>query len=111
VESLVDEANDLRERGHGTLVYGVLLDTLRDMGLCEVLASPGCPNEASERFHAKMGFIKKRPFPLIGDKLGKWHDIVYYSYYPREHVDGVTPAEPIPFHELDTSKDVTEVPD
>jgi phosphinothricin acetyltransferase len=93
------------------VIYNVLLDALRDMGMYEVWASLGCPNEASERFHAKMGFVKKGLFPLIGYKLGEWHDVVYYSYCLREHVCGVTPVEPIPFHELDASKYVTKAPE
>jgi phosphinothricin acetyltransferase len=109
VESSIYVDGNLRGRGYGTVIYKVLLDTLRDMGVYEVWASLGCPNEASERFHVKMGFVKKGFFPLIGYKLGEWHDVVYYSYCLRDHVEGVTPAEPIPFHELDASKYVAKV--
>jgi phosphinothricin acetyltransferase len=105
-ESSIYVAATRRHAGLGTLLYGVLLRALRDQGMLEVYAILG-PNEASERFHERLGFTKRAWFPAMGFKLGDWHHVVYYSRVLRERDGNEQPPEPVPFASLDPSAYVT----
>lgn len=72
---------DCRRRKPGVAreLYGVLLGDLAAMGYNKAIAILGCPNEASERFHQKMGFVQTGHFKNMGYKFGQWHDTKYYE--------------------------------
>lgn len=86
---------DKHRSGYARMLYEKLLPTLKKQGFCEVVAVLGCPNEPSERFHERMGFVLTAEFPKSGYKLGRWYDVKYYSLQlnPRSE----QPAEPIPY--------------
>jgi len=67
------------QKGIGSMLYGKLLPALKQQGFVKAYAVLGCPNEGSEIFHEKMGFVLEATLPNIGYKLGAWHDIKYYA--------------------------------
>lgn len=77
-ETSIYVKNGSAQKGVGTLLYQKLLPALKRQGYAKALASLGCPNEGSERFHQKMGFSLIATLPGVGYKLGGWHDIKYY---------------------------------
>jgi phosphinothricin acetyltransferase len=78
-------------RGIGRALYEVLLPILKRQGFTKALAIIGCPNEASEVFHQKMGFSLLSTFSDMGYKLGQWHDIKTYELVLNEAVVGMEP--------------------
>jgi L-amino acid N-acyltransferase YncA len=72
--------NDCNQKGAGQLLYEKLLSALKELGFIKAYAVLGCPNEASEVFHEKMGFTFVACLPNVGYKHGSWHDIKYYEF-------------------------------
>jgi len=72
--------HDTLQRGIGTALYNELLPALKMQGFTKVFAGIGCPNNASERFHEKMGFKLLATFPDMGYKQDSWHNVKYYVY-------------------------------
>lgn len=85
VETTIYIKRDTVHKGTGTRLYNALLSALTSLGYTKAYAVLGLPNEASARFHEKMGFRFVAEFPDMGYKLGAWHGI---SYYVRD----LTPA-------------------
>ncbi|MDY3250608.1 MAG: N-acetyltransferase family protein [Candidatus Choladocola sp.] len=65
--------------GTGTLLYQRLLELLKRQNVKNVYACITSPNEASERFHEKMGFRFVGVFPETGYKFGKWYGVSWYE--------------------------------
>ncbi len=87
-----------RGRGVGHALYKELLPALADMGFCKAYAVLGCPNEASERFHLREGFVREGELKDIGFKLGGWHDVLYLAKTLR--APSVAPTPPRPYTAL-----------
>lgn len=79
VESTVYTGADVSGRGVGTLLYGALLDELRQRGVHMVIGGIAQPNERSVALHEKMGFRKVAHFSEVGRKLGRWVDVGYWE--------------------------------
>lgn len=77
-ETSIYTKSDHAQKGVGAMLYHKLILALKKQGFTKAYAVIGCPNEASERFHQKMGFSFVAVLPDIGYKLGAWHDIKYY---------------------------------
>jgi len=73
-ESTVYIKQDLRRGGIGTELYQAVLEDLKKSGFHTVIAILGCPNEASKRFHEKLGFREAGYFREVGYKLDRWLD-------------------------------------
>ena len=72
VESTIYCAPDACSAGVGKALYGALLELLRMQGYWNVYALLADPNPASERFHAKFGFVCVGRQPHTGYKFGRW---------------------------------------
>jgi phosphinothricin acetyltransferase len=96
-ETTIYVKKDTLHKGAGTLLYNKLLDALTFLGYTKAVAVLGLPNEASARFHEKMGFRFVAEFHDMGYKLDAWHGI---SYYVRDlNPSGENMSEPECFDE------------
>lgn len=75
--------NDTKQRGVGTLLYEQMFDELEDTNVHAIIAGIALPNDASVRFHEKLGFEKVAHFREIGYKLGRWIDVGYWEMMNR----------------------------
>lgn len=64
-------------RGAGSLLMRRLIEACREMKTCRnLIACITEENAESIKFHAKMGFEKVSHFKKVGNKLGRWLDVV-----------------------------------
>jgi len=66
-------------RGLGRLLYGALLDELRQRDVHMVIGGIALPNENSVALHEKLGFRKVAHFSEVGMKFGRWTDVGYWE--------------------------------
>ncbi len=98
-------AFDTHARRVGTRLYERLVPTMRAQGYVTLLAGITPGNPASERLHARFGFVRCGTYHRAGWKLGAWHDVGYWELHlapeneppraiqPVRHVwDGTTSA-------------------
>lgn len=71
--------NAAKQKGIGTQLYTQLFDDLQDTDTHAVVAGISLPNDASVRFHERLGFEKVAHFKEVGYKLGRWIDIGYWE--------------------------------
>ncbi|MBI2896756.1 MAG: N-acetyltransferase [Deltaproteobacteria bacterium] len=91
---------DPEHRGHGvgTALYGALIPLLRAQGYMTLLAGITDGHTASERLHARMGFVRCGTFHRIGYKLDRWLHVGYWEMHlqPPDHVPGrLRPVEEV----------------
>lgn len=79
VESTVYLAEGHGQRGLGSLLYGELLDQLRNRGMHTALAGIALPNAASVALHEKLGFEKVAHLNEVGRKFDRWIDVGYWQ--------------------------------
>jgi phosphinothricin acetyltransferase len=72
-------APEFRGLGIARALYERLLDVLVARGYCTAYAGIALPNEASVRFHQKMGFTAVGVFRRAGRKFGAWHDVSWWQ--------------------------------
>ncbi|MEL6428934.1 MAG: N-acetyltransferase family protein, partial [Planctomycetota bacterium] len=75
VETSAYVAPDARRRGVARALYAALFELLALQGFVRAHAGIAQPNEASERFHAALGFERVGVYPSVGHKRGAWHDV------------------------------------
>ena len=66
-------------KGIGRVLYGQLIDRLREAGFHVAIGVIGLPNPASERLHEQMGFRNAGVFKEVGKKFGKWADVASWE--------------------------------
>lgn len=71
--------NEAKGKGIGTQLYKRLFEELRETDIHAIVAAISLPNEASVRFHERMGFSKVAHFREVGYKLGRWVDVGYWE--------------------------------
>ncbi len=71
--------NDSKQRGVGSRLYAELFGKLEDTDIHALIAGISLPNEASVKFHEKLGFEKVAHFREVGYKLGRWIDVGYWE--------------------------------
>lgn len=82
----------------GRALYTALFEILVLQRYVTAYAGITLPNDASVAFHEAMGFEKIGTYPKIGYKLGRWHDVAWYS---RPLVESpAKPEDPIPLQAL-----------
>ncbi|REJ79176.1 MAG: N-acetyltransferase [Acidobacteria bacterium] len=74
--------NDAKQKGIGTRLYDRLFDELAETLTHAYIAGIALPNDASIRFHEKLGFKKVAHFEEVGYKLGRWIDVGYWELLP-----------------------------
>lgn len=63
-------------RGAGRVLIEALADHARSLGKHVLIAAVDGENEASIRFHERLGFTKVARIPEVGAKFGRWLDLV-----------------------------------
>jgi L-amino acid N-acyltransferase YncA len=83
-------APEAKRRGIGTQLYRALVKVCQALGYYRAFAGITLPNEASVRLHEKVGFRPIGVYRRVGFKLGKWHDVGWWSLdlLPEEDAPG-----------------------
>ena len=76
--------NAAKKKGIGSLLYLQLFDELRESDVHAIIAGISLPNDASIRFHERLGFKKVAHFREVGYKLGRWIDVGYWELIQRQ---------------------------
>jgi phosphinothricin acetyltransferase len=76
VENTVHVREDRWGSGVGRDLMGALIDEGRKSGKHAMVAAIDAANEASIRFHERLGFVEVAHMPEIGAKFGRWLDLV-----------------------------------
>lgn len=92
VEMTVYLKHDLTKCGLGRLIYEALEEELRKMGILNLYACIGYPEEEDEyltknsaNFHAHLGFKEVGRFEKCGYKFGRWYDMIWMEKMIGEH--------------------------
>jgi L-amino acid N-acyltransferase len=76
VENTVHVREDHWRSGVGQALMQALIDEARATGKHTMVAAIDGANEASIRFHERLGFVPVAHLPEVGAKLGRWLDLV-----------------------------------
>ena len=94
-----------RKCGLGRKLYEALEARLREMGILNLYACIGYPEEEDEYltrnsadFHAHLGFATVGEFHNCGYKFGRWYHMIWMEKLIGPHEDRPSPV--IPFREL-----------
>lgn len=79
VESTVYIKNSALGKGIGSKLYTKLLKELKNRNFHVIVAGISLPNDRSQRFHEKFGFVKVAYFSEVGYKFNKWVDVGYWE--------------------------------
>jgi phosphinothricin acetyltransferase len=55
---------------------GALIEKARESGIHTMVAAVDGANDASIRFHERLGFVEVARMPEVGAKFGVWQDLV-----------------------------------
>ncbi len=83
VEASIYVRNHQKQRGIGSELYRAFFDALKETDVHTILAGISLPNDASVRFHEKLGYKKVAHFSEIGYKLGRWVDVGFWEKLNR----------------------------
>jgi L-amino acid N-acyltransferase len=76
VENTIHVREDRWNTGVGWNLMQALIDKARESGKHTMIAAIDGANQASIRFHERLGFIEVGRMPEIGAKFGRWCDLV-----------------------------------
>lgn len=83
---------DVHKQGIGKKLYGALESQLKAMGILNMYACIGLPEQEDEYltnnsadFHAHMGFIRAGLFRNSGYKFGRWYHMIWMEKLIGEH--------------------------
>jgi L-amino acid N-acyltransferase len=76
VEHSVHVREDRWGSGVADALMHALLDAARESGKHTMIAAVDSANEASIRFHTRLGFVEVARMPEVGAKFGRWLDLV-----------------------------------
>ncbi|MBR1939053.1 MAG: N-acetyltransferase [Spirochaetales bacterium] len=103
VESTIYIDRNMKKHGYGKKLYDELFSRLKDMGIQNVYACIGVPEEDDEyldhnsvSFHEHIGFAQVGKFNLCGYKFNRYYSMVWMEKIINEHT--------IPAKEIDVSK-------
>ena len=77
VEHTVHIRADQRGRGVGTLLMRALIQRAVEQGKHVMIGGVDADNEASLRFHERLGFQRAAHLRQVGIKFGRWLDLVF----------------------------------
>ena len=83
VEVSIYVRNQAKQKGIGSELYNILLEKFEDTDIHAIIASIALPNDASIRFHEKLGYEKVAHFREVGYKLGRWVDVGFWEMLNR----------------------------
>ncbi|MCR5732448.1 MAG: GNAT family N-acetyltransferase [Sphaerochaetaceae bacterium] len=103
VETTIYLDKDMQKRGYGKKLYEALFSRLKAMGIQNLYACIGVPEEDDEfldhnsvSFHEHMGFTLAGSFSQCGYKFDRYYNMVWMEKIINEHT--------IPANRIDTSK-------
>ena len=76
VENTVHVREDRWGSGVGEVLMLALIERARETGKHTMIAAIDSTNEASIRFHKRLGFVEVAHMPEVGAKFGRWLDLV-----------------------------------
>lgn len=76
VENTIHVREDRWGSGLGQDLMGALIEAARESGKHVMVAAIDGANEASIRFHERLGFVEVGRLPELGAKFGRWLDLV-----------------------------------
>jgi L-amino acid N-acyltransferase YncA len=100
-------APEAKRRGIGTALYRALMKICQSLGYYRAFAGITLPNEASVRLHEKIGFRAIGVYRRVGFKLGRWHDVGWWSLDLLPEED--EPREPRSIAEIGASGELEEI--
>ena len=100
-------APEAKRRGIGTELYCGLMKICRCLGYYRAFAGITLPNEASVRLHEKIGFRPVGIYRRVGFKLGRWHDVGWWSIDLQP--GGAAPTEPGSIGDIAGSGELEEI--
>jgi L-amino acid N-acyltransferase len=62
--------------GIGSALMQTLIQRARETGKHAMVAAVDGSNDASIRFHERLGFVQVAHLPEVGEKFGRWQDLV-----------------------------------
>lgn len=77
VENSVYVAPEARGRGVAQALLAALIPRARACGKHVIVAAITSENAASLRLHEKLGFVETARMPQVGQKFGRWLDLVF----------------------------------
>ena len=80
VENSVYVAPEARGRGIARSLLEALVPRARDLGKHVIIAGITAENDASIRLHAKLGFVETARMREVGQKFGRWLDLVFMEF-------------------------------
>ncbi len=83
VEASIYVKSQAKQKGIGSQLYEKLLAELAETDVHTIIAGISLPNEASVRFHEKLGYEKVAHFREVGYKLGRWVDVGFWEMLNR----------------------------
>lgn len=83
VEVSIYVRNQAKQKGIGSELYQRLFGELAETDVHALMAGISLPNEASVRFHEKLGYEKVAHFKEVGYKLGRWVDVGFWEMLNR----------------------------
>ncbi len=81
LESTAYIAPNMGKKGIGAQLYQALFNKLETSFSRSLMAVIALPNEASVRFHEKMGYEKVAHFKEVGFKNEQWIDVGYWQKF------------------------------
>jgi L-amino acid N-acyltransferase len=81
VEHSVHVRGDMRGRGVGRLLIEALFPAALALGKHVMIGGIDAANEASIRFHARLGFERVASFREVGHKFGRWLDLIFMQRF------------------------------
>jgi len=76
VESTVHVRKDRWRSGVGSQLLGALVNEARVSGKHMMIAVIDGANVVSTQFHKRLGFVQVAPMPEVGEKFGRWQDLI-----------------------------------
>lgn len=113
VETTIYLDQSLRHQGFGKRLYNKLEEILKTMGIRNLNACIGIPEEGktlsflddnSMNFHAHLGYHLVGRFHQCGYKFNTWLDMVWMEKKLQEHVENPDPVIPFPEIRLETDQ-------
>lgn len=83
VEASIYVRNQAKQKGIGSALYEVFLEDLQETDVHAIMAGISLPNDASVKFHEKLGYEKVAHFREVGYKLGRWVDVGFWEMLNR----------------------------
>lgn len=77
VENTIHVREDRWGSGVGKLLMRALIERAQETDKHTMIAAVDSTNEASIRFHQRLGFIEVARMPEVGAKFGQWQDLVF----------------------------------